>query len=100
MSYTVTTTIVKPAGIQWYSDANPSGLASIQQWELTQLGNTLLYKAGVSPDANTYVTTEVYASEAAYQQYLSLLGALPDAQARSQYNQNNNITFSSVTSGS
>jgi hypothetical protein len=64
MSYTVKVTAVRPAGTDWYSDANPAGHEAWQNWFKNLPGVVSVKKT--KPDANTIVRTYEFVNEAAY----------------------------------
>lgn len=100
MTYTVTTTMTKPAGTQWHGTANPTNQLAIANWELAQLGTTLLYKISIPTSDTTMVTTEVFVNEAAYNQFWTAKQALPEFQTGSIYIETNKIEVTRTTSGS
>jgi hypothetical protein len=64
MSYRVQITAVKPAGSEWYSNANPTGHAAWQEWFRSLPGLVSVTKT--KPNNNTVVRTYEFLDEAAY----------------------------------
>jgi len=91
-------TTTKPKDVPYYSDITPGHYEKTRNWEVTQLGKTLLYKFGTPIDENTYEHIEIYASYDAYNEYMTLKMSQPDYQERYAYNAANNI-YSVVETG-
>jgi hypothetical protein len=89
MSYRVKTTAVKPAGAEWYSDANPEGHAAWQEWFKTLTGIVSVKKT--KPNANTIVRNYEFQDEAAYLNVQQQSQASPQHLQRMGYNELNGI---------
>jgi|LauGreDrversion4_2_1035121.scaffolds.fasta_scaffold00348_15 hypothetical protein len=90
MSYRVTATSVKPAGVQWFSDANPASIEAYSAWVATLPGVISVTKT--TPNANTIVRTYVFENQAAYTAYASAHASNTNDQQRQAYNNSNGIT--------
>lgn len=97
MSYTVKITSVKPANVEWFSDANPMAIETYKAWAVTLPGIVSLSKN--QPDANTIIRTYVFESEAAYSNFVAAHYANTEHLQRIDYNNANGITFVSQVIG-
>lgn len=83
MSVTVKTTSVKPAGIQWFSQANPAAGRRLIAWVQGQPGVQSAVGRVTAP--NTFTAITVFESQAAYTAFQAAIAANADAQARQAY---------------
>lgn len=83
MSISVKNVSVKPAGIQWFGQANPVAARRLIAWVQAQPG--VLSAIGRVTAPNTYTTLTVFESQAAYDAFQAALAANADAQARQAY---------------
>lgn len=91
MSYTVKVTSVKPSNVQWFSDANPTAIASYRTWASNLPG--VIGETVNSPDANTIVRTHIFENEAAYTNFLNAHSTNAEHRLRQDYNSANGIAF-------
>ncbi len=89
MSVTVKTTSVKPAGIQWFTQANPAAGRRLIAWVQGQPG--VLSSMGRVTAPNTFTSVTVFESQAAYTAFQAAIAANADAQARQAYGAAQNI---------
>lgn len=85
MSYRVQITAVKPAGSDWYSNANPDGHMAWQSWFRGLPGVVNVTKT--KPNNNTIVRTYEFLDEAAYLNVKALSLTSPANLERLGYNE-------------
>lgn len=83
MSITVKNVTVKPAGIQWFGQANPPAARRLVAWVQAQPG--VLSAIGRVTAPNTFTAITVFESQAAYEAFQTAIAANADAQARAAY---------------
>ena len=83
MAYVVKTVTTKPAGVQWFGQANPVANQRFIAWARAQAG--VLSAIGRATDLNTFEATTVFADKAAYDAFTAAANANADAQARKAY---------------
>jgi len=92
MSYTVETTFTKPADKKWFAQTYPGlarRFARIDRARATGLESRNVNKI----DDNSFVVTSVWASEEAYQTFLTRRTASNHDALRNAHSQANGITF-------
>lgn len=92
MSYTVKTTVTKPAGTKWFADSHP-GLARRYRRVDRVRAIGLESNSIEQVDENTVVLTSVWASEDAYRIFLSKKGNSIADSIRNEYNEKNGINL-------
>ena len=83
MAYVVKTVTTKPAGKQWFGQANPTASRQFIAWSKAQPG--VLSAIGRVSAPNTYETITVFADQAAYEAYQAAAAENADAKARTDY---------------
>jgi hypothetical protein len=83
MAYVVKSVTVKPAGVQWFGQANPVANQRFIAWARSQSG--VLSAIGRPTDPNTFEATTVFADKAAYDAFTAAAASNADAQARQAY---------------
>lgn len=83
MAYVVKSVTTKPAGTQWFGQANPTASSRFIAWAKAQPG--VLSSVGRISAPNTFETITVFADQAAYDAYQAAAAGNADAQARAAY---------------
>ena len=91
MSYTVKTTITKPAESKWFGEVHP---ALAKKFERVDRARAVgVQSRNVEQiDDNTVVVTVVWDDESSYRSFLTKRGASVADAVRGEHNRNNNIT--------
>lgn len=90
MPYTSKVTAVRPAGVQWFNAANPAVSKSELDWVKAQPGFVQLAVEAVN--ANTLVSTIVFADKASYDAMDAARANRDDFKARKMYCEVNGIS--------
>lgn len=90
MSYTSTTTAVKPAGVLWFNRHDPVNSMSLINWEKAQPGYVSFNI--VVQDENTIVSTLVFEDQASFDAMAAARATRADWIVRQEYGLVNGIT--------